>query len=89
MTVPGQPQTCSHLIYALPLTGVQQAVRYFLLAIFHASISIGALESASLSLSTPSRNGLNLIKWQVNFWTHLTKQDHYIKDLWTWCAYKN
>ena len=34
MTGPGQPQTCSHMIYTQTLTGVCQVVRYFLLAIF-------------------------------------------------------
>ena len=52
MTRPRQPQICSHPIYAQMLTGVHQAVRYFLLAIFHVFISIGTLESDSLSLST-------------------------------------
>ena len=49
MTRPRQPQTYSHQIYA------HAAVRYFLLAIFRVSISIGTLESDSLSLNTPSR----------------------------------
>jgi len=40
MTGPRQPRTCSHPIYVQTLTGVHQAVRYFLLAIFHVSISI-------------------------------------------------
>ena len=53
MTRPRRPQTCSHLIYTQTLTGVHQVVRYFLLAIFHVSISIGTLERDSLSLSTP------------------------------------
>ena len=47
---------CNHLIYAQTLTGVHQVVGYFLLAIFHASISIETLERNSLSLRTP--NGL-------------------------------
>ena len=53
-------RTCSHPIYVQTLTGVHQAVRYFLLAIFHVSISIGPPESNSLSLSTPSRT-----KWTL------------------------
>ena len=60
MTWPRQPWTCSHLIYTRTLTEIHQVVRYFLLAIFHASISIGILESDSLSLSTPSRT-----KWTL------------------------
>ena len=48
MTRPRQPQTCSHPICARTLTEVHQAVRYFLLSIFHVSISIGTLESDSL-----------------------------------------
>jgi len=52
MTTSRQPQM---------LTGVHQAVKYFLLAIFHASISIGTLESDLLSLSTPSRTKWTLI----------------------------
>ena len=60
MTIPTQPWTCSHPIYARTLTEVHQAVRYFLLAIFYVSISIGTLESDSLSLSTPSRT-----KWTL------------------------
>ena len=39
---------------AWTLTGVHQVIRYFLLAIFHASIFMGTLESGS-SLSSPSR----------------------------------
>jgi len=61
MTRPMQPRTCSHAIYARALTGIHQAVRYFLLAIFHVSISIGTVESDSLSLSTPSRTKWTLI----------------------------
>jgi len=61
MTRPRQPQTCSHPIYAQTLTGVHQAVRYFLLAIFHVSIYIGTLESDSLSLSTPRRTKWTLV----------------------------
>jgi len=45
MARPRQPWTCSHPIYAWTLTEVHQAVRYFLLAIFHASISIGTLDA--------------------------------------------
>jgi len=48
-TRPRQHQTWSHLIYAQTLTGVYQAVGYFLLAIFHVSISIGIQESDLLS----------------------------------------
>ena len=58
MTGPRQPQTCSHPIYARMLTRVHQAVRYSFLAIFHVSISIGTLESDSLSLSASNRLGL-------------------------------
>jgi len=40
MTGPRQPQTCSHPIYTRMLTGVYQAVKYFLLAIFHVYKSV-------------------------------------------------
>jgi len=56
-----RPQTCSHKIYTQTLTGVYQVVRYFLLAIFQASISIGTLESDSLFLNTPSKTKWTLI----------------------------
>jgi len=61
MTIPRQPQTCSHPIYARTLTGIHQAVRYFLLATIYVSISIGTLDNDSLSLSTPSRTKWTLI----------------------------
>ena len=48
MTGPGWPRTCSHPIYARTLTGV----RMFSPCYFHVLISIGILESNSLSLST-------------------------------------
>ena len=60
MTGPRQPRTCSHPIYTQTLTGVHQAVRYFLLA------SIETLESDSLSLSIPSRT-----KWTCNWFIYL------------------
>ena len=63
MTGPRQLQTCSHQIYIQTLTGVYQlqAARYFLFAfLMHLyNISIGTLESDSLSLSISSR----IIKW--------------------------
>ena len=51
MTVPRQPQTCSHLINARGLTGVCQAVRMFSPCQFqvYIYISIGTLESELLS----------------------------------------
>ena len=54
MTGPRWPRTCSHPIYARTLTGVYQVVRMFSPCYFHVIISIGILESNSLSLSTPS-----------------------------------
>ena len=60
MTGPRWPRTCSHPIYARTLTGVYQVVRMFSACYFHVIISIGILESNSLSLSTPSRT-----KWTV------------------------
>ena len=61
MTGPRWPQTCSHLIYARTLTGVYQVVRMFSPCYFHVIISIGILESNSLSLSTPSRTKWTLV----------------------------
>ena len=55
MTGPRWPRTCSHPIYARTLTGVYQVVRMFSPCYFHVIISIGILESNSLSLSTRSR----------------------------------
>jgi len=59
MTGPGQP---CHPIYARVLTEVYQVVRYFLLAIFHASISIGTLDikisNSTVVLFTPYLNRL-------------------------------
>ena len=55
------PQTCSHPIYARTLTGVYQVVRMFSPCYFHVIISIGILESNSLSLSTPSRTKWTLV----------------------------
>jgi len=46
---PGQPQTCSHPIYARTLTGVCQAIRIFSPYFFHESISTGTLENDLLS----------------------------------------
>ena len=60
MTGPRWPRTCSHPIYGRTLTGVYQVVRmssYY----FHVIISIGILESNSLSLSTPSRTKWTLV----------------------------
>ena len=61
MTGPRWPRTCSHPIYARTLTGVYQVVRMFSPCYFHVIISIGILESNSLSLSTPSRTKWTLI----------------------------
>ena len=55
------PRTCSHLIYARTLTGVYQAVRMFSPCYFHVIISIGILESDSLSVTTPSRTKWTLV----------------------------
>ena len=43
MTIPRHPQTYSHPIYARMLTGVHQAIRYFLLANVSHWESIAAL----------------------------------------------
>ena len=61
MTGPRWPRTCSHPIYARMLTGVYQVVRMFSPCYFHVIISIGILESNSLSLSTPSRTKWTLV----------------------------
>ena len=61
MTGPRWPRTCSHPIYARTLTGVYQVVRMFFPCYFHVIISIGILESNSLSLSTPSRTKWTLV----------------------------
>ena len=61
MTGPGWPRPCSHPIYARTLTGVYQVVRVFSPCYFHVIISIGTLESNSLSLSTPSRTKWTLV----------------------------
>ena len=61
MTGPRYPRTCSHLIYARTLTGVYQVVRMFSPCYFHVIISIGILESNSLSLSTRSRTKWTLV----------------------------
>ena len=61
MTGPRWPRTCSHPIYARMLTGVYQAVGMLSLLYFHVVISIGILESDSLSLSTPSRTKWTLV----------------------------
>ena len=55
MTGPRWPRTCSHPIYARTLTGVYRVFRMFSPCYFHVTISIGILESNSLSQSTPSR----------------------------------
>ena len=60
MTGPREPRTCSHPIYARTLTGVYQVVRMFSPCYFHVIISVGILESNSLSLSTRSRT-----KWTI------------------------
>ena len=65
MTGPRWPQTCSHPIYARTLTGVYQAVRMFSPCYFHVIISIGVLESDSLSLSTPSRTKLKCTHFKL------------------------
>ena len=49
MTGPRQPRTRSHPIYARALTGVYQVVRMFSPCYFDVTISIGILESNSLS----------------------------------------
>ena len=61
MTGPRWPRTCSHPIYARTLTGVYQVVRMSSPYYFHVIISIGILESNSLSLSTPSRTKWTLV----------------------------
>ena len=61
MTGPRWPRTCSHPTYARTLTGVYQVVRMFSPCYFHVIISIGILESNSLSLSTPSRTKWTLV----------------------------
>ena len=61
MTGPRWPRTCGHLIYARTLTGVYQVVRTFSPCYFHVIISIGILESNSLSLSTRSRTKWTLV----------------------------
>ena len=67
MTGPRWPRTCSHLIYARTLTGVYRVVRMFSPCYFHVIISIGILESNSLSLSTRSRTKWTLVYALLNY----------------------
>ena len=73
MTGSRQPRTCSHPIYARMLTGVYQVVRMFSPCYFHVIISIGILESSSLSLSTPGR-----IKWTLVYLLMLRSVGHLV-----------
>ena len=65
MNRPRQPQTCSHPIYSRTLTRVHQTIRYFLLTIFHVSISIrtkhpkqNQMDVVNLLLYSTSAKGL-------------------------------
>ena len=77
MTGPRWPRTCSHPIYARTLTGAYQVVRMFSPCYFHVIISIGILESNSLSLSTPSRT-----KWTLVYYCFTNAHT----ELQRWCT---